>query len=234
MKKPVAIITGASTGIGKSLAIKLSNKYFVYLISRNKEKLQKTADQIINNKNECQTIIADISKENSLNAISSKINNKEDVDLLINNAGIAKFKNISDLSFDDWNSQLDTNLKGSFMMTKMIINHFKAKKNGKIIFINSVAGLQPYKNSTAYVASKYGLHGFASSLREEMREYNVKVVSVYPGAIDTPLWNNMGMDDSRSEMMSVEDVSDVIINALEAPNNCTVEDITIRRIAGDF
>ena len=234
MKKPIAIITGASTGIGKLLSIKLSSKYFVYLISRNKNKLQKTVDQIIGNNNECQAIIADISKENSLDLIYSKINDKENVDLLINNAGVAKFNNISDLSLDDWNIQLDTNLKGSFIMTKMIIDHFKAKKNGKIVFINSIAGLQPYKNSTAYVASKHGLQGFASSLREELREYNVKVISVYPGAIDTPLWNNMGMDDSRSEMMNVDDVSDIIINALEASNNCTVEDITIRRIAGDF
>jgi len=234
MKKPVAIITGASTGIGRSLSIKLSDKYFVYLISRDKEKLQKTAHQITGKNNECQIIIADISKENSLNAIYSEIENKENIDLLINNAGVAKFNNISDLSLDDWNIQLDTNLKGSFIMTKMVVDHLKAKKNGKIVFINSVAGLQPYKNSTAYVASKHGLHGFASSLREELREHNIKVISVYPGAVDTPLWNNMGMDDSRSEMMNVEDVSDLIINALESPNNCTVEDITIRRIAGDF
>ena len=84
------------------------------------------------------------------------------------------------------------------------------------------------------VASKYGLRGFSSSLREELREYNIKVISVYPGAIDTPLWDSMSMDGLRSEMMSVDDVSDVIINSIISPNNCVVEDIIIRRTAGDF
>ncbi len=119
-------------------------------------------------------------------------------------------------------------------MTKMIVDNFKSKKNGAIVFINSVAGLHPYKNSTAYVASKYGLRGFSSSLREELREYNIKIISVYPGAIDTHLWDSMPMDDLRSEMMSVDDVSGIIINSIDSPNNCVVEDITIRRIAGDF
>ena len=63
-------------------------------------------------------------------------------------------------------------------MTKMIVDDFKSKKNGKIVFISSVAGLQPYKNSTAYVASKYGLRGFASALREELREFNIKVMTI--------------------------------------------------------
>ncbi len=79
-----------------------------------------------------------------------------------------------------------------------------------------------------------GLRGFSSSLREELREYNIKVISVYPGAIDTPLWDNMSMDGLRSEMMDVSDVGDVIINSINAPNNCTVEEITLRRIKGDF
>ena len=106
--------------------------------------------------------------------------------------------------------------------------------SGKLVFINSVAGLNPYKDSTAYVASKYGLKGFASALREEVRKYNIKVISVYPGAVDTPLWNNLGMDDVRSEMMTPQDVSDIIVNAINSPNNCTTEEITIRRILGDF
>ena len=75
-------------------------------------------------------------------------------------------------------------------MTKMVVDNLKSKKNGKIVFISSVAGLQPYKNSTAYVASKYGLRGFAAALREELREFNIKVIAVFPGAVNTPIWDN--------------------------------------------
>ena len=234
MSKPIAIITGASTGIGRSLAIKLSTQYFVYLISRNKEKLQKTAEIIKKQNNQCKIIIADVSKRESIDLIYSQIKNTEDIELLINNAGIAIFNNISDLSIEDWNKQINTNLNGSFFMTKMIINDLKSKKSGNIVFINSVAGLNPYKDSTAYVASKYGLRGFSSALREELRDYNIKIISIYSGAVNTSIWDNIVGDDIRSKMMDVDNVSDIIINAINSPANCTTEEITIRRVLGDF
>ena len=234
MNKPIAVITGASSGIGESLALKLSDKYFVYLIARNMDKLQKVADKILEKKNDCQIIQADISKKESFDLISSKIDNKDNIEILINNAGLAVFDDISSLSIEDWDNQININLTGSFLMTKMVIDDLKFRKKGAIVFINSVAGLHPYKNSTAYVASKYGLRGFSSSLREELREYGIKVISVYPGAIDTSLWDGMNMDSLRPDMMKVDDVADIIIDAVHVSNNCVVEEIKIRRIAGDF
>ena len=234
MSKPIAIITGASTGIGKSLAIKLSDDYFVYLISRNNDKLQKVYNAIIHKGNECEIIVADISKKNSIDKIYSRINNKKNIELLINNAGKAKFGDISNTSIEDWDSQININLRGSFLMTKMIIDDLKSKKNGSIVFVNSVAGLNPYKNSTAYVSSKYAIRGFASSLREELREHNIKVITVFPGAVDTPIWDDKNMDELRDGMMKVDDLSDTIYHAVNSPNNCVTEEITIRRTAGDF
>lgn len=234
MMKPIAIVTGASTGIGRSLAIKLSSTYLVYLVSRNIDKLKKVSDEILAMGNECKIVVADITKHESASDIYSKINNKQSVELLINNAGKAIFKDISNMSIDDWDDQINVNLRGAFIMSKMFIDDLKSKKNGTIVFTNSVAGLQPYKNSTAYVASKHGLRGFASSLREELREYNIKVISVYPGAIDTPLWDDMEMDSLRPEMMSSDDVADIVVNSINSPNNCTVEEIVLRRVQGDF
>ena len=234
MNKPIAIITGASTGIGQSLSIKLSDKYFIYLVSRNKEKLQKTAELIKDNNNQCKMIVADVSRSKSIDLIYSQIKNTQNIELLINNAGVAIFNNISNLSIEDWNKQLNTNLNGSFFMTKMIIDDLKSKKFGNIVFINSVAGLNPYKDSTAYVASKYGLRGFSSALREELRDYNIKIISIYSGAVNTPIWDDIVGDDIRSEMMDVDNVSDIIINAINSPANCTTEEITIRRVLGDF
>ena len=234
MGKPIAIVTGASTGIGRSLSVKLSNKYFVYLISRNKENLNKTKELINIQNNDCKIIVSDISKNESIDDIYSQIEHKEKIELLINNAGIGIFKNITDTSIKDWNNTLNTNLRGSFLMTKMIIDNLKTKKDGKIVFISSVAGLQPYKNSTAYVASKYGLRGFAASLREELREFNIKVITVFPGAVNTPIWDDKGMDELRESMIETDDLTETIIHAINAPNNCVTEEITIRRTSGDF
>ena len=129
---------------------------------------------------------------------------------------------------------LNTNLRGSFLITKMIIDNLKNKKSGKIVFISSVAGLQPYKNSTAYVASKYGLRGFSSALREELREFNIKVITVFPGAVNTPIWDDKNMEELRNSMIKPDDLTETIIHAINSPNNCVTEEITIRRIEGDF
>ena len=103
-----------------------------------------------------------------------------------------------------------------------------------LIFINSVAGMNPYPYSSAYVASKYGLRGFASSLREELREHNLKVISVHPGAIDTPFWNKVKVDFPKDDMLKSNDVADSILHAIQTPNNLVQEEIIIRRTAGDF
>ena len=234
MVKPIAIVTGASTGIGRELAVELSNNYFVYLVSRNINNLNKTKEIIVNNKNDCDIIAADISDQESVEKIYNTIHNKNNIELLINNAGIAIFKDISNTSIDDWDKTINVNLRGSFLMTKFAVEIFKLKKTGKIVFINSGAGLKPFRDSSAYVASKYGLRGFASSLREELRQFNVKVISVFPGAVDTPLWNNKNVDNIRQDMMNVNDLSQTIIHSINAPNNCVVEEILIKRNLGDF
>ena len=234
MDKPIAIITGASTGIGRSLAIRLSNQYRLYLISRNKDNLNKTKELINAQNNNCEIIVSDISQTESIDDIYSQIKHKEKIELLINNAGIGIFKNITDTTIKDWDNSLNTNLRGSFLMTKMVIDNLKSKKNGKIVFISSVAGLQPYKNSTAYVASKYGLRGFSAALREELREFNIKVITVFPGAVNTPIWDNKNMDELREGMMKTDDLTETIFHAINAPNNCVTEEITIRRTSGDF
>ena len=116
MNKPIAIITGVSTGIGRSLAVNLSNNYLVYLISRNQDNLNKTKKLINSKNNDCRIIVSDISKIKSPNEIYSQIQNKEKIELLINNAGIGVFKSITNTSINDWNDTLNTNLRGSFFM----------------------------------------------------------------------------------------------------------------------
>jgi len=235
MNKKVAIITGASTGIGKHISVELSKKeYIVILISRSKDKLKSVKKIIDKNGHECIIIESDISKESSVDKIFKKIKSFNNIDILINNAGLGIFNKIENISNSDWDVQINTNLKGSFMMTRNIIPIMKKNKNGKIVFINSVAGLKPYPYSSAYVASKFGLRGFASSIREELRKDNIKVISVHPGAIDTPFWNEIEGDFPREKMLSPIDISKSIVNSLLSRNNLVNEEIVIRSISGDL
>jgi len=235
VENKTVVITGGSTGIGKHLGLFFSKeKYDIVLISRTENKLKIVKDQIQKNGGVCNIIAADISKRSDFERVSDYIKKNNSIDILINNAGIGIFNKIQNISSDEWDSQLNTNLKGSFLMTKAVVPQMIKKQSGKIVFINSVAGLNPYPYSTAYVASKYGMRGFAASLREELREHNIKIISVHPGAIDTPFWNNVKADFPRGEMLSAQDVAKCILNAVLSPNNVVQEELVIRRTAGDF
>ena len=234
ISKPIAIITGASTGIGKQISIKLSdNNYHVLLVSRKKSKLQEVEKQIKKDGNDCTSFSIDVSNEDQINQLQPYVDNNH-IDVLINNAGIGIFNGIQNISEQEWDQQINTNLKGSFLMTKLVVDTMIRKKMGKIVFINSVAGLSPYPFSSAYVASKYGLRGFSASLREELREHNIKVISIHPGAINTPFWDNVKADFSKEDMLSPEDVANTTLSAILAKDNIVHEEIIIRRTAGDM
>ena len=235
VKNKTVVITGGSTGIGKHLGLFFSKeKYDIVLISRSKNKLKIARDEIQKNGGKCNIIAADISKQSDFARILDYLKKIDNIDILINNAGIGIFNKVQNISSDEWDSQLNTNLKGAFLMTKAVVPQMIKKQFGKIVFINSVAGLNPYPFSTAYVASKYGMRGFAASLREELREHNIKIISVHPGAIDTPFWNNVKADFPRSEMLPAQDVAKCILNAILSPGNVVQEELVIRRTAGDF
>ena len=233
--KPIAIVTGASTGIGKQISIKLSKENFhIVLISRSKERLKKVKDEIEFSGGQCQTIVADLSKSDAISCVKEKIETPDSIEILVNNAGIGFFDKLEDISIDDWNQQINTNLRGSFLMTQFVSPFMIENKTGKILFVNSVAGLSPYPFASAYVASKFGLRGFSRSIREEFREHNIKVVSVHPGAVATDFWKELNVDFPTDEMMNSENIAKTIAHSICAPDNVVVEEIDIQRIKGDF
>lgn len=233
--KPVAVITGASSGIGKEISFKLAKLHYkVILISRNKDKLLDIKKDMENLNQECQIIVADISNVSITDKLKEQIKFPNQIKVVINNAGIGIFNRIQDISFEEWEMQINTNLRGSFLITQFFIPFMINNNHGKVLFMNSVAGLTPYPNATAYVASKYALRGFSASLREELREYDIKIISVHPGAVDTALWDKSGADFPREDMMSSNDVAEMTIQAILAPNNMVCEEIILRRTAGDF
>jgi NAD(P)-dependent dehydrogenase (short-subunit alcohol dehydrogenase family) len=111
----------------------------------------------------------------------------DSIDILVNNAAVFKMKSFSDTTLDEIDDMIDINLKGAMYVTKFALQ--KMKKGSRIFFINSVAGLEELENQSAYCASKHGLTGFAGVLGEELRSRGIKVTSIHPGGIDTPLWS---------------------------------------------
>jgi NAD(P)-dependent dehydrogenase (short-subunit alcohol dehydrogenase family) len=111
----------------------------------------------------------------------------DNIDILVNNAAVFKMKSFSDTTLDEIDDMIDINLKGAMYVTKFALQ--KMEKGSRIFFINSVAGLEELENQSAYCASKHGLTGFAGVLGEELRSRGIKVTSIHPGGIDTPLWS---------------------------------------------
>ena len=234
-KKKIVLITGASSGIGKSLALKLSSKgYELILSSRKIDLLNEVVDNVSSLGGKAHAIQMDITNSNSVEALFIKSKEIGFVDVVVNNAGFGKFDKIQNINIEDWDAQLSVNLRGSFLITKFFSETMIQKKKGMFVYINSVAGKKAYPYSSAYVASKFGLLGFSRSMRAELREYNIKVVSVHPGAVDTAFWDNVEGDFPRSEMMDPENVSNSIVHAICVPDNMVIEELNIQRTKGDF
>ena len=230
-----AVITGASSGVGKSLAIQLSDAgYRVVLAARSEDKLNAIAEEIRSKGGDSLVVSTDVSRPEQINNLKDRALEYGDVSVVINNAGLGKFSKVEDVAIEDWDRQLDVNLRASFLVSQAFIPGMKQRLNGTLAFMNSVAGKKGYPYSAAYVASKYGMRGLADSLREELREDNIKVISIHPGAVDTPFWDGTGVNFPREEMLNANTLAQSIVHAIQSPGNFAVEELVVRRTAGDF
>ena len=230
-----AVITGASSGVGKSLAIQLSDAgYRVVLAARSEDKLNAIAEEIRSKGRDSLVVSTDVSQPEQINNLKDRALEYGDVSVVINNAGLGKFSKVEDVTIEDWDRQLDVNLRASFLVSQAFIPGMKQRLNGTLVFMNSVAGKKGYPYSAAYVASKYGMRGLADSLREELREDNIKVISIHPGAVDTPFWDGTGVNFPREEMLNTHTLAQSIVHAIQSPGNFAVEELVVRRTAGDF
>ena len=191
-----AIVTGASKGIGKSIAIKLALcGAKISLVARNKENLDLVRNTIINSGGEAQSFVGDVTNFESFSTIVSQtIKNWQKIDILINNAGITKDNIILRMSEEEWQNVIDTNLKGCFNGIKSITRHMMKNKNGRIINISSVIGQIGNAGQSNYAASKAGIIGLTKSLAKELGSRNITINSVSPGYIETEMTHKLNIN----------------------------------------
>jgi len=227
-------ITGASSGIGKSLAIAFANaNHSVFATSRNEEKLSSIVDSITN-KNNVQTSALDISSQQSVYSYVEKTFATNGIDCLINNAGITSFKKTEHNSLEEINSIIQTNLLGALYATTAVLPMMIKKQKGTIINILSVVTEKIFLQSSIYSASKAGLKAFAQVLREEVREKNIRVINVYPAATETEIWSEKARDKFAHRMMKPDEVAKIILSLYQQPGNIVTEEIILRPIEGDL
>lgn len=184
----VAMITGATRGIGKQIALTLANEGYNIVLNYRTEndELKQLKNEIESKKVKCLTVQGDVTNfEDCKQMIESAIKEFGKVDVLVNNAGITKDMLLARMKEEDFKQVIDVNLVGTFNMTKNVISYMMKARNGRIINISSVVGIAGNAGQTNYSASKAGIIGFTKSLAKEVASRNILVNAVAPGFIET-------------------------------------------------
>ncbi|MFP7479133.1 3-ketoacyl-ACP reductase [Terribacillus saccharophilus] len=211
-----AIITGGGRGIGKAIAEALAAEgVHIGLIGRTEEHVKAVADSI----NEVKTAYAaaDVSNLEDVSAAVNKV--KEElggIDILINNAGIAKFGGFMDLDPEEWKHIIDVNLMGVYNVTRALLPDLIEQKSGDIINISSTAGQKGAPATSAYSASKFGVLGLTESLAMEVRKHNIRVTALTPSTVATDLaYENKLTDGNPEKVMQSEDIAEFVVAQLK-------------------
>jgi len=202
LQDKIAIVTGASQGIGKTTAELFSKSgAHVVCIARNEEKIKNLANTISKNGHSASYFPCDISDGDLIqNTIKSVINDYGKIDILINNAGITRDSLVLRMKDHQWDEVLNTNLKGVFYATKSVLRSMMKNKYGRIINITSIVGLQGNSGQSNYSASKAGLIGFSQSVAKEVASRGITINCIAPGWIETEMTNDLPKD-TKSEII---------------------------------
>ena len=189
----VAIVTGASQGIGENIALELSREGAeVILVDIQKEKLEEVADRIAQNKGKAAVFCADVSRLDQAREVTEKVvQDYQKIDHLVNNAGITRDNLLMRMKEEEWDAVLAVNLKGVFNFSKAVIRNMINNRYGRIVNISSVVGQMGNAGQTNYAASKAGVLGFTKALAREVASRGITVNAIAPGYIATPMTENL-------------------------------------------
>lgn len=244
IKNKVAIITGASSGIGFATALALSKAGAKVAIgARRTDLLSELEKKIKENGGEVYSQKLDVTKKNECSSFVDNVLKKwGTVDILVNNAGLMPLSFFKNLKIDEWDQMIDVNIKGVLYCTGAVITHMLENKSGHIINISSVAGRIVFPAGSVYCATKHAITAFSEGLRQELSvRKNIRVTCIEPGVVATELTNTI-TDESlqgfvenakKMESLQVEDIANAIVYAVESPNHVNVNEILIRPTTQD-
>ena len=234
--KYTVIVTGSTRGIGKETALLLLKKGLNVIISSRSQQsvdnvIQEILEKFPSKKENVLGLKCDVSQYSDIKSlVDVSVKRFGRIDVLVNNAGMVYFKSIVDTTEEEWNKTIDTNLKGVFLFTKEVLPYMIENKSGVIVNVSSGAGKSGFPNLSAYCASKFGVIGFTESIAKEISNYNVKVMAICPGGVDTKMIDDIvdnGYNLSNKNLMKPEQVAkkiyDMIFNQKDYYNRQSVE-----------
>jgi len=231
-----ALITGASSGIGKATALAFAKAGIdVALVSRSPESLEAVANAARDTGVKALAYPLDLAKIEQVRAgIAAIAADFAPVDILVNNAGIGYTGSLTETSLSDWQQVIDLNLTSVFQCILGVLPTMRDQHRGTIINVASIAGQNPFPGWGAYSVSKAGLIALSKTLAAEERDQGIRVVTVCPGAVNTPLWDTdtVQADFNRSAMLTPEIVAQSILHTVLLPEQAVIESVTLMPSAG--
>ncbi|OGU34498.1 MAG: hypothetical protein A2068_02355 [Ignavibacteria bacterium GWB2_35_6b] len=230
-KKQVTIVTGASKGIGRSIALKLANEgHTLSVFGRNENELKSLVEEINKLGNESIYFSGDVLDKKFVNkSVEETLKKFGQVDNLINNAGMGIFKKFIDSELEEFQRQVDTNVYGIYNFTKAVLQNMIDRKTGTIINIASLAGKNAFIGGTMYSATKHAVLGFTKSLMLEVREYNIKVSVVCPGSVETDFNSGSHKDPERiGKILTPNDIADAVSLIINLPISANLSELDLR------
>ena len=242
IRNKVVIVTGASSGIGYSTALKLSKAGAkVAAGARRVEKLESLKKEVQQDGGEILVKKLDVTKKEDCDSFINLVNQTwNKIDILINNAGIMPLSFFKNLKVNEWEQMIDVNLKGILYCTAAVIPYMITKKSGHIINLSSVAGRIVFPAGSVYCATKHAVTAFSEGLRLELSQrYNIKVTCIEPGVVSTELPNTITDKSLESfvksvkemESLKADDIANAIIYSLDSPPYLNINEILLRPLS---
>ncbi len=227
----IAVITGASRGIGKAIALKFIQEGFKTIVcSRSQDKLDELSNEVQNDL--LTTLAVDVSNDEDRKRFAAFVLAQGTPDVLVNNAGIFLMGQILNEEEGVLEKQMETNVYSAYHISKALLPEMMKTKSGHIFNMCSIASLQAYTSGSSYTISKFALLGFSKALREELKPHGIKVTSIMPGAVMSDSW--AGVDIEPDRIMKSEDIADMVWSMYNLAPQTVVEDIVLRPQLGDL
>jgi len=236
---PLALITGATSGFGKAIAFKFAaNNYNLIITGRRAKRLHELSHTLTTTYGvQVITLTFDVrNRQATFDAIEQLPAEWKAVDVLVNNAGLALGRDyFDDASIDDWDTMIDTNVKGLLYVSKAVIPGMIARRQGHIINIGSTAGKEVYEKGNTYCATKYAVNALSQAMRIDLLRHRIKVTAVHPGAADTEFSNVRFKGDAEQakkvyegyDPLTADDVADVVYYTTTLPAHVCINDLVM-------
>jgi len=235
----VALVTGASSGIGEATALALARAGArVAIAARRRDRLDGVAGRIADLRAESLVLEADVARpEEAESIVSRTVERWGQLDILVNNAGLMLLSPIDRARVEDWRRMLDLNLLGLMVTTRAALPHMRRQKDGHVVNISSTAGRVANPDASVYAATKFGVGAFSEALRREVYKDNIRVTVIEPGAVATELREHVPDPDTRERIdtwarsmrqLQSEDVAAAILYAVSQPPHVNVNEILLR------